>query len=113
MELIMEKELEDFMKKLERFIGKAPFHIERSVFLDFDDQDFFQVFTEKRLEMLREIREIRPSSIRELAERLQRDIKNVYEDLCLLEKSNVIGFETTGRRKSPFVRRDIVVLKFW
>ena len=109
----MENEFQAFVKKFERFMGKNPFSIERSMFLDFDDQDFFQVFTEKRLEMMREIRDLRPSSIRELAERLQRDIKNVHDDLCLLEKSNLIGFEITGRKKSPFVKSDVVVLKFW
>jgi predicted transcriptional regulator len=109
----MEKEFQDFVKKLERFMGNDPFITERSMFLDFDDQDLFHVFTEKRLEMVREIRDLRPGSIRELADRLQRDIKNVYEDLCLLEKSNVIGFETSGRKKSPFVKRDVIILKFW
>jgi predicted transcriptional regulator len=109
----MEKEFQDFVKRFERFMGDDPFSTERSMFLDFDDQDLFHVFTEKRLEMVREIRDMRPSSIRELAERLQRDIKNVYEDLCLLEKSNVIGFETSGRKKSPFVKRDVIILKFW
>jgi predicted transcriptional regulator len=109
----MEKEFQEFVKRMEKFMGDEMFHLERSMFLDFRDHDFFQVFTEKRLEMLREIRDVRPNSIRELADRLQRDIKNVYDDLCLLERSNVIGFETTGRRKSPFVKRDIVILKFW
>lgn len=109
----MEKAVEDFMRKLERFVGDEAMQVERSMFVDFDDSDFLQVFTEKRLELMKSIKDVRPDSIRELAGRLERDIKNVYDDLCILEKSNFIGFETTGRKKVPFLKRDVVILKFW
>ena len=84
--------------------------MERSLFFDSKD-DMFDIFTEKRMEMVREIFSNKPSSIRELAENLDRDIKNVHDDLGILSKHHIISFEVMGRKKRPLVKKDIIVIK--
>ncbi len=81
------------------------------IMLDFDDVDFFRIFTEKRMEMIKEIVNEDFKSIRALAEGLERDVKNVWEDLSLLNKFGLIEFEVSGRRKIPTVKRTRIVIK--
>jgi len=72
--------------------------------------DLFEIFTQKRIEILKAMREESFSSIRELAESLNRDIKNVWSDLDVLEKHEVVRFETEGRRKLPRINKKCFVL---
>ena len=79
--------------------------------LDFNDQDFFRIFTEKRMEMIQEIINEEFNSIRSLAESLDRDIKNVWDDLFLLNKCGIIEFRIVGRRKIPTVKKRKIIIK--
>lgn len=81
------------------------------ILLDFDDPDCFRIFTEKRIEMIREVMNEEFSSIRSLAESLDRDIKNVWNDLSLLNKFGLVEFEIAGRRKIPMVRKTKIIIK--
>ena len=55
------------------------------------------LLTRNRLALLKAIRTHRPGSIYELAKALKRDLKNVQEDLKILEKYGLIRM-TAGRR---------------
>lgn len=94
------------MKKFKELMGD----IERSLFFDSDD-NIYNIFTEKRLEMIKEITHSNPSSIRELAEKLERDIKNVHDDLNILSRHHIVSFEIIGRRKRPLVKKDLIVIR--
>ena len=48
------------------------------------------VLTTRRLELLKVLHELGPSSVRALARRLNRDYKNVHQDIALLEKVGLI-----------------------
>jgi predicted transcriptional regulator len=98
--------MHDMMKQMKKMMRD----MERSLFLE-PEHDIFQIFTEKRMEMLKEIRESRPTSIRELAGNLDRDIKNVYDDLNILFKHKIISFEVLGRRKRPLIKKDLIVIE--
>ncbi len=88
---------------------------------DFDDDemiinpfenDLFEIFTKKRLELIKSIMESRPRSIRELSQIVERDVKNVFEDLKLLHESRIIEFINSGRCKQPVVKRKTIILQF-
>ena len=60
--------------------------------------DAFQsVLTTRRLELIRTIRERRPESVYRLAHMLDRHLKNVQQDVALLER---LGLVSVSRRKS-------------
>lgn len=64
------------------------------------------VLTNKRLLVLRTIRERRPHSVYELAKILGRDLKNVNQDLRLLAEIGLVTLEKTStdkRRVIPHV----------
>lgn len=74
--------------------------------------NFFELFTQKRIEMIKAIMEHAPRSIRELAKIVRRDIKNVFDDLKLLDDFDIIDFVSDGRRKRPIVKKEVIVFTF-
>ncbi len=75
------------------------------------DDDFLEIFTRKRIQLIREIMNQEPKSIRDLAIKVERDIKNVFEDLRLLHNFNIIDFEVRGRCKVPVVRKKMIIFR--
>lgn len=54
------------------------------------------MLTPKRIELLYQLAALRVESINDLAQKVRRDVKNVYQDLKVLEK---LGFVELGKRK--------------
>lgn len=70
--------------------------------------DLRALLTDRRVELLRSIMTSRPDSIRQLADRLGRDVKTVHNDLQVLAEYDVVHFEQAGRAKRPFVPYDTI-----
>ncbi|MCD2201281.1 transcriptional regulator [Halobacterium sp. KA-4] len=70
--------------------------------------DLRALLTDRRVELLRSIMTDRPDSIRQLAERLDRDVKSVHDDLQVLADYDIVHFEQDGRAKRPFVPYDSI-----
>lgn len=110
------KSLEDFlndtkdtMKKIER--GER---VKKSRGIYFENlATFRRALTEKRLEMLHEIKERHPSSVYELSKILERDIKNVTMDLEYLKDIGLVEIKRTKEKKErviPEVNYDAIEL---
>lgn len=65
--------------------------------------DLRALLTDRRVELLRSVMTEQPDSIRQLADRLDRDVKSIHGDLDVLAEYDVVQFETDGRAKRPFV----------
>jgi predicted transcriptional regulator len=65
--------------------------------------DLRALLTDRRIELLRSVMAERPDSIRQLAERLDRDVKSVHDDLQVLAEYDIVHFEQAGRAKRAFV----------
>ena len=75
--------------------------------LDFEDHAALTQFLGKLdLDLIRVISEHEPTSIRQTAELVGRDVKNVHGNLATLEALNVIEFVQEGRSKRPVVPYD-------
>jgi predicted transcriptional regulator len=68
--------------------------------LNLKDTDF-TLITLRRLELLDFLGAEPVSSINELADKLERDVKNVYNDLKILEQLDFISLRREGRRFVP------------
>ncbi|WP_455391682.1 HVO_A0114 family putative DNA-binding protein [[Eubacterium] cellulosolvens] len=66
--------------------------------------DFYQVLTPRRMELLEYISNKNPKSVKSLAAELQRDYKNVYDDLLALQRYQLIDFIREGKNKRPVAR---------
>lgn len=74
------------------------------------ERDVARVLSKVNLELLRTISEQDPSSIRKTADLVDRDVKDVHQNLTELEELNLIEFEQEGRSKRPIVPFDEIHL---
>jgi predicted transcriptional regulator len=65
-----------------------------------------RLMREKNLELLRVLAQHDPASIREVAELVDRDYKEVHRNLNELKTLGVVEFEDVGRSKQPVVHFD-------
>ena len=71
-----------------------------------------EVLTEKRLEIIDKLREEEVESKRNLAQKLERDIKNVSEDLDILWRHGIIEYkEGKGTSKIPVIEEDRILIE--
>jgi predicted transcriptional regulator len=64
-----------------------------------------KILTEKRLEVLRAIKEKEPESIYELSKIVKRDIKNVNEDLELLKSIGLVSMSRARKGRERVIPR--------
>ncbi len=71
-----------------------------------------RVITGARLELLSNIKLMKPRSIQELARLVKRDFKNVYQDIQLLAEFGLIELKESGPRKSaePIAKYSEIIL---
>jgi hypothetical protein len=62
--------------------------------------DFRQLtsLTPKRIELLNHLANTRVESINELAHKIKRDVKNVYDDLIALKRLGLVALKRRGKR---------------
>jgi predicted transcriptional regulator len=96
---------QDALDRLERWeAGEEVPHV-----INFQNpSDLRALLTDRRVELLRSIMTERPDSIRQLAKRVDRDVKTVHDDLQVLADYDIIHFEQAGRAKRPFVPYDSI-----
>jgi predicted transcriptional regulator len=80
--------------------------------VNFQDETRIQrVLTPRRLELIRSLMEAPADSIRDLADRLDRDIRQVHDDVQLLNEYRIVQFEEEGGAKKPFVPYETVTIE--
>nr|WP_082229576.1 hypothetical protein [Haloferax larsenii] len=72
--------------------------------------DLMETLTPRVLELIEAIRREEPSSINETARVVDRDVKNVHEELSRLAQLGIIFFEEEGQSKRPVVWFDELVI---
>lgn len=73
-----------------------------------DPESYSKVSTEKRKEIIQALRRNSYDSKKELAEDLDRDLKNVHDDLEILRRNSVVEFEQDGRKISPGLKHKYI-----
>ena len=76
-------------------------------------EDLRKMLTAKRLDLLVAILRHHPSSVTELAQIVQRDLKNISEDLTLLHQLGLVEFTSAGdhgNARTPVVPYDEIDL---
>jgi predicted transcriptional regulator len=65
-----------------------------------DFETLGRVITGARIELIHAIRVHKPKSIQDLAKKVKRDFKNVYQDVKLLAEYGLIDLKEAGPRKA-------------
>jgi predicted transcriptional regulator len=77
------------------------------------EREDYEKLTPRRLELLEQLSQIPVNSINDLAEKIGRDVKNVYNDLKKLESLGFIRLVDEGRSLKPEVLvQEITHLQF-
>ncbi|KZN25299.1 hypothetical protein A4G99_01955 [Haladaptatus sp. R4] len=80
--------------------------------LNFDNpEDLRKLLTQRRLQVLRSIKNDPPMSLRRLAERLDRNPSEVVADVNLLAEYGIVYFREEGRAKAPFVPYEKITIE--
>ena len=72
--------------------------------------DLMETLTPRVLDLVEAIRREEPASINETARVVDRDVKNVHEELSRLAQLGIIFFEKDGQSKRPVVWFDELVI---
>jgi len=72
--------------------------------------DLMRTLTPRVLDLIEAIRRAEPASINETARVVDRDVKNVHEELSRLARLGIVFFEEDGQRKRPVVWFDELVI---
>jgi len=73
-------------------------------------EELLGAITPTVLDLIEVIRREEPASINEAARIVERDVKNVHEELTRLARLGIVYFEEEGRRKRPVVWFDELVI---
>ena len=76
-----------------------------------DLREMRRVLTEKRLELLKTVKEKKPASVYALAKLLHRDLKNVLQDVSYLRDLGILDVTDAGDKKVPHVRVDKILFE--
>lgn len=80
--------------------------------VNFQDASQLQrVLTPRRLELVESLMDEPAKSIRDLADRLDRDVHQVHDDLALLTEYRIVHFRERGNAKAPFVPYETVSIE--
>ncbi|WP_256545615.1 HVO_A0114 family putative DNA-binding protein [Halobellus inordinatus] len=96
----------DGVEALER--GDAADSTPTLSFTSYDD--LMETLTPRVLDLIEAIRREEPTSINETARVVDRDVKNVHQELSRLAQLGIIFFEEDGQRKRPVVWFDELVI---
>jgi len=80
--------------------------------VNFQDASRLQrILTPRRLELVRSLMDAPADSIRDLADRLDRDIRQVHDDVQTLAEYRIVHFCEEGGAKQPYVPYDTVKIE--
>ena len=71
---------------------------------------YMRTLTPKRLELLRVVKSKNPKTIKELSLLAQRDFKNVYQDIQLLKRYDLLKLKRTPLGLTPIISYDRIEL---
>ncbi|MDY7082420.1 MAG: transcriptional regulator [Halobacteria archaeon] len=71
-----------------------------------DPDDLGKVMTSRRIELIDAIMLEEPDSIRNLADIVDRGLREVHEDVQMLAEKGIVEFEEEGRAKKPRIPYD-------
>ena len=77
------------------------------------DSEAISKLTPRRMELLDQISRIRAGSINDLATKIDRNVKNVYNDLKTLENLGLVELIREGRKMIPRLLVQEVTILFW
>lgn len=103
-----EPELVDKLKILEYLQKGADYKEE---IISYSEKSL-SVLTHKRVYLMEYLSKNEVKSIQDLADALNRDYKNVYDDVKVLFDNGLIDLDKVGKRRIPILTADNILIEF-
>lgn len=100
----------DNIKNLIKGVVKETVKVPDNALIFLDYEDLLEVFTKKRLELIRLIDKVKPDSLQKLAELTNRKKQAINRDLRILERHEILKLEKKGRKVMPKLNKKIIML---
>ncbi len=97
------------VKKLIKGVVNDKIKVPDSALIFLNHEDLLEVFTKKRLELVKLIKKIRPNSLNELADLTGRKKQAINRDLKILERHEVLTLYRNGRKVIPQINKKIIL----
>lgn len=81
-----------------------------ALLLSLSQEEISSVFTKKRLELVKILRDKRPANVTELSRLAGRKLTAVLRDLYLLEKFQIVKMEKKGKNIAPQIAKSVIVI---
>ena len=104
----LEKKAQSINNLIEGVVNET-IELPNNALVFFDSESVVDIFTKKRLQLIRLINEHSPKSVQELANIAKRQKQAVDRDLKLLEQYEIVKLERVGRNSIPTVRRKLLM----
>jgi len=103
-----EQQKSDTLDRIERWeAGEDVPHV-----VNFQDASRLQrILTPRRLELIRSLLDGPADSIRALADRLDRDVRQVHDDVDLLSEYGIVRFREHGAAKEPYIPYETISIE--
>jgi len=98
-----------FIKLLERDM-KTDILPDEVIFMPLTDNEWKEIFTEKRIELIRTISGKKPKSIGSLAKILNRQQEAVSRDIKHLQNLGIIKLVRRSKEKMPIIEKKILIM---
>ncbi|MEA3430406.1 MAG: hypothetical protein U9R08_03990 [Nanoarchaeota archaeon] len=105
--------LEKYTQAIRAYEESGEVYFDEELVTELTLEKFRKVFTKKRLEILNQLDKISFSSIAELSRHVKRDIKNIYDDLKILEKFDLVKLNKNGKTTSPMLNVESINIEFF
>jgi len=96
------------------YLGKAwnnpEKYPDKALLLSLNEKEMSQIFTKKRLELIRAVQARKPKNATELSKKLNRKLSAVLRDLELLEKFRIVELEKKGKNIIPRVQKNVLII---
>ena len=105
--------LDNFVSVAQKIKSEKKVNKEQNIYLA-DVETARSIFTEGRMKIIQLLKENEPSSLYALAKLLDRDFKNVYDDVLFLTQIGIVGIKETqtGRKqKKPILICDKILFE--
>ena len=76
-----------------------------------DADVLIEIFTKKRIELIRYINQFNPDSVQKLANLTHRKKQAVDRDLKILERSEILTMDKIGRKVIPKIERKVLIME--
>lgn len=107
--LVTSKPFEENKQQALEYVEKWDDGEEVPRLVNFQDASQLQrVLTPRRLELVESLMDAPAASIRALADRLDRDVRQVHDDLDVLSEYRIVQLRPDGAAKRPFVPYETV-----